>query len=294
MLEPLFTTIPAVTFLGVEKKQSALKIYRQLRTIDCDAVADFHAINRVRLAIFLLQLDAICHFRPLKVRHIHKGRLSRWLFLHHLSRHPRRSQSQRYRDLLLRLGLSPCAGHPTRLEKNCAGRFDRPENYTVGIAPFAQHQGKIWPIEYTTTLVKMLDDLGVKTFLFGSRSEAPALESIAKECKNAASVAGHLSFAEELDTIRNLSLMVTMDSSNMHFASAVGTPVVSIWGATHPDFGFYGYGQNRDNALCANLKCQPCSAYGKKPCRYGDYRCMLRITPETVLKKIQTILTSEK
>ena len=87
--------------------------------------------------------------------------------------------------------------------------------------------------------------------------------------------------------------MVSMDSANMHFASAVGTPVVSIWGATHPDFGFYGYGQNPTNALCANLPCQPCSAYGNKPCRYGDYRCMKAITPEQVLAKIEALLLEQ-
>ena len=90
--------------------------------------------------------------------------------------------------------------------------------------------------------------------------------------------------------IKTLALMVSMDSANMHFASALGVPVISIWGATHPDFGFYGYGQDPHNALCANLHCQPCSAYGKKPCRYGDYRCLNAITPAMVMEKIEALL----
>jgi ADP-heptose:LPS heptosyltransferase len=72
----------------------------------------------------------------------------------------------------------------------------------------------------------------------------------------------------------------------MHFASALGVPVVSVWGATHPDFGFYGYGQDRANALCANLPCQPCSAFGQKACRYSNYRCLLVVSPQMVLDKI--------
>ena len=87
--------------------------------------------------------------------------------------------------------------------------------------------------------------------------------------------------------------MVSMDSANMHFASAVGTPVVSIWGDTHPDFGFYGYGQERQNALCANLPCQPCSAYGQKACRYGDYHCLKAITPEMVINRISTLIANQ-
>ena len=99
-------------------------------------------------------------------------------------------------------------------------------------------------------------------------------------------MAGKQSFAEELEIIKGLTLMVSMDSANMHFASALGVPVVSIWGATHPDFGFYGYGQNRANALCADLPCQPCSAFGQKTCRYGDYRCLRAVTPQSVFDKI--------
>ena len=77
-----------------------------------------------------------------------------------------------------------------------------------------------------------------------------------------------------------------MDSANMHFASALGVRVVSIWGATHPDFGFYGFGQHRSDALCADLPCQPCSSFGQKPCRYSDHRCLHTITPNQVYDKL--------
>ncbi len=288
MLEPLFLGIPGITFIGVEKKQNALDIYRQLKTIHFDSIADVHAINRVGQALLLLRLDAILHFKHLKIRHIHKGRFSRWLVLNHLSHKPRRGQPERYRDVFIKLGVKTSTIPTGYIE------IKHTDSPVVGIAPFAQHKGKIWPIENMARLVKALDDLGIRTMLFGSKKEAPTLASMAEGCQNAKSIAGQLSFAEELEAIRNLTLMVTMDSANMHFASAVGTPVVSIWGATHPDFGFYGYRQNPDNALCANLKCQPCSAYGKKPCRYGDYRCMKQITPEMVVRKIQLLLNSEK
>ena len=136
----------------------------------------------------------------------------------------------------------------------------------------------------------MLSERGREVVLFGSKDEAPVLERWARHYRGVSSMAGRLPFAEELEVIRGLSLMVSMDSANMHFASAVGVPVVSIWGATHPDFGFYGFGQDRANALCADLPCQPCSAYGSKPCRYGDRRCMAAITPEMVLGKIEAML----
>ena len=64
--------------------------------------------------------------------------------------------------------------------------------------------------------------------------------------ENVHSVIGKLRLGEEMDLISDLDVIVTMDSATMHIASLVGTPVVSVWGATHPFAGFYGIGQNMD------------------------------------------------
>ena len=68
----------------------------------------------------------------------------------------------------------------------------------------------------------------------------------------------------------HLRLMISMDSGNMHLASLVNTPVVSIWGATHPYAGFMGWHQSPDNAVQLDMPCRPCSIYGNKPCMRGD------------------------
>ena len=284
LLQPLFEGIPNVSFLGVKKKQISRAIYKQLKAVGADAIADMHRVNRVNRALFLLCLNALIHLHPLQVSRIHKGRLSRWLFIHHRRNTPRKPQSERYADVFRRLGLNP----PATSHRPPTTSHQPP--ITIGIAPFAQHKGKIWPFENTSKLALLLSEKGYIISLFGSKEEAQQLEELASKHPNITSLAGKQSFAEELEIIKNLSLMVTMDSANMHFASAVGTPVVSVWGATHPDFGFYGWMQERNNALCANMKCQPCSAYGNKPCRYGDYRCLKAITPEAVIDKIEKAL----
>lgn len=281
LLAPLFDDIPNADFLGVKKKQSALAIYRQLKSVGADAVADLHQINRVGRALALLRLDALAHLSPLRVRRIHKGRLSRLLFLRHLRTSPRRPQWQRYLDVFRHLGLAtPSVQNPEF--KNHNPEF---KNH-IGLAPFAQHEGKIWPWEHTSALALMLAKHGREVFLFGSQDEAQKLESLAAQHPNITSLAGKHTFKEELDIIRSLNVMVSMDSANMHFASALGVRVVSIWGATHPDFGFYGFGQHRSDALCADLPCQPCSSFGQKPCRYSDHHCLHAITPNQVYDKL--------
>jgi len=81
-----------------------------------------------------------------------------------------------------------------------------------------------------------------------------------------------------------------MDSMAMHMASLVATPVVSIWGATHPNLGFLGWGSPLAHALQADMECRPCSVFGAKPCKFGDYRCLHAITPEQIIEKVAEIV----
>ena len=90
----------------------------------------------------------------------------------------------------------------------------------------------------------------------------------------------------ELDLMRRLTVMLSMDSANMHLASLVGTRVVSIWGATHPYAGFLGWQQSPEDCIQLDMPCRPCSIYGNKPCIYKDHRCMTQIKPETIVKAV--------
>jgi ADP-heptose:LPS heptosyltransferase len=75
----------------------------------------------------------------------------------------------------------------------------------------------------------------------------------------------------------------------MHLASLYGVPVVSIWGGTHPYLGFYGWGQNPENAVQVDLNCRPSSVFGNKPCP-NNLACMNMISPLVVYEKIMEVL----
>ena len=72
--------------------------------------------------------------------------------------------------------------------------------------------------------------------------------------------------------------------------SLVGTPVVSIWGATHPYAGSLGWGQTADNAVQVDMPCRPCSVNGHRPCYRGDYACLKRINADAIMQKVGTYL----
>ena len=90
----------------------------------------------------------------------------------------------------------------------------------------------------------------------------------------------------ELLLMSRLRVMVSMDSSNMHMAALMGTPTVSVWGATHPKAGFVAWNQPEDSILQLPMPCRPCSIYGKKPCSKGDYPCLRQISPQSVVELV--------
>ncbi|GAB3769129.1 glycosyltransferase family 9 protein [Spirosoma horti] len=165
----------------------------------------------------------------------------------------------------------------------------------LGIAPFAQHTQKMWPFERFAPLLKQVyAGPPVMVFLFGGgATEIAQLETLQRQFPQAILVAGQLSMAAELLLISRLSGMLCMDSGNMHLAALSGVPVLSIWGATHPDAGFGPWGQGAEAVLQISpeiLTCRPCSVFGNKPCWRGDLACLNDISVEAVSARVQQML----
>ena len=162
----------------------------------------------------------------------------------------------------------------------------------MGIAPIVRHKAKAYPPEQMERIVSRLHHLkDVHIFLFGGgHLEESVAHTWASTYKGVTSVIGKLSMGQELALMSHMDVMVTMDSGNMHLASLVGTPVVSIWGATHPYAGSLGWGQTADNAVQVDMPCRPCSVNGHRPCYRGDYACLKRINADAIMQKVGTYL----
>lgn len=276
MLQPLFDGIPNLNYIPT-KKASSWRLFSQLRQYKPTAVADMHGVWRswgVR-ALFLLAGVGGCG--------ISKERSRRKRLLRETDKDltPLTPSWMRY-DRVLQGVLPELRNQPApRMEIRPALR---PK--VIGVAPFAQHRGKIYPTEKMERVVALLSEKGARVLLFGGKGEKAVLEEWSRKYPAVESVAGRYSFEEELGLISQLDVMLSMDSANMHFASCKGVRVVSVWGATHPAAGFYGYGQDPEDAVQIDLPCRPCSMFGNKPCRYGDYRCLVGISPEEIVSRI--------
>ena len=159
----------------------------------------------------------------------------------------------------------------------------------IGIAPFAAHQGKIYPTDMMHDVVAILArEPRTHIFLFGGGgAEREVLEAWAAEFPACTSLAGKkYGFAAELALMNHLDVMLSMDSGNMHLAAIAGTKVVSIWGATHPFAGFTPWRCEPQLLIQQPLDCRPCSVFGNAPCRKGNYECLRSIAPQRVADKV--------
>ncbi|MDR0815369.1 MAG: glycosyltransferase family 9 protein [Bacteroidales bacterium] len=296
-LSPLFAHCPDnVLFEGIDLKGThkgiagIFRFYKKMRQNRYDAVADLHDVLRTKLLRFFFRCNG------LKVRHIDKGRPEKRRLVTGKKKQQLKTSVERYADVFRALGFTVNVDFHSVFGTG-KGDFAKIEEFAgaktgkwIGIAPFAKHTGKIYPLERTEQVVAQLAGRANTTlFLFGGgEHEKQTLENWAGKYPNTIRVAGKLKLAEELVLISHLDVMLSMDSANMHIASLTATPVVSVWGATHPYTGFYGYRQLPTNAVQVDLPCRPCSVYGNKPCRRKDYACLMQIPQERVIETINT------
>ena len=294
---------PNVYFMGADLNmeyrgvKGLNALYRRLMAKNFTAVADFHNVLRSDYLRLRFNLDLY------RVAHINKDRAGRRKLTAKGKKCLKQQDSpfKKYADVLARLGY-PIENNFKSLFSEEGGNLNLlpalfgPKNSFerwIGIAPFAAHEGKIYPERLMWQVVDQLlaCDPQVKIFLFGKgKKEEATFEEWCAKNQRCVSVSKHLeTMHQELILMSHLDVMVSMDSANMHMASLVATPVVSIWGATHPLAGFMGWGQTIDNAVQLDLPCRPCSIFGNKPCMRGDYACLRNISPEQVVEKVEKV-----
>lgn len=251
-----------------------------------DAVANLH--NNLRSNI----IQALFQFAGVKGRRIDKDRTAKKQLTRFANKVLKQltPTTERYAEVFRQLGLSLTLSHQLvkqDLSSEAISNFEAKSGHWVGIAPFAQHQGKIYPLGRMEQVVQILNQAGIKMFIFGGSPEEKAVAANWEEkYQHVTSMVKRIRLQQELELIARLDLMVAMDSAGMHMASMQGVPVVSVWGATHQFAGFLGYGQSEANTVADSIECRPCSVYGNKPCFRDDYACLYNIAPQSIADRV--------
>lgn len=259
---------------------------KELRLLGIDAVADLHNVVRSNLLkIFLWDLKPV---------QIDKGRAEKKALVKGKIFEPLKTTHQRYCDVFKKLGYpikEASPQFPVRAELNykTLNIVGKDTQNWIGIAPFAAHASKMYPLHLIEEVIKELSSRH-KILLFGGKEETAYLKTLENE--TIISIAGQLSLDEELDVISNLDVMVSMDSGNAHLAAMMGIKVLTLWGVTHPYAGFYPFNQDAEQALLADrnkFPKIPTSIYGNKfPEGYDT--CMETISPKEVIAKTEEII----
>ncbi|MCM1437498.1 MAG: glycosyltransferase family 9 protein [Prevotella sp.] len=256
-----------------------------------DAVADFHDVLRTKV------LRKVARLKGLRVSYIRKGRFERRSLTRRRNKVllQLRPMPERYRDALKECGFNVPDKFQSIFEgrgadQSCFSAVSKPkrdEEVWIGVAPFARHTGKIYPMELMGEVVaKLANRPNHKIFLFGFGKDENEVLSQWSGPNIINMAANPIGLENELALIACLDVMLSMDSANMHFAGLTGTRTVSIWGATHPYTGFSGRCQRAADIIQLDMPCRPCSVFGNKKCIYGDYPCLSRIPVNTVLERI--------
>ncbi|MDX1470851.1 MAG: glycosyltransferase family 9 protein [Flavobacteriaceae bacterium] len=293
---PIFQNlnVQVINFEAEGRHNGILGLYKlasEIRKLNIDAVADLHNVLRTMiLRVFLFDLPFI---------KLDKGRMEKKALTSGLKFEQLKPTYERYADVFRKLDYEINLQHPQFPQRaNLSPEINKfigvDSKKWIGFAPFAAHKGKMYPIELTKEVIQTLSENHKVVLFGGGREETKKLKEIANRFNNTISVAGEFSFAQELDIISNLDLMVSMDSGNAHLAAMKGIPVVSIWGVTHPYAGFYPFNQKEENALLADREQFPqipTSVYGDKCPK--DYEEAIRsISPSQIVEKVKKVLAS--
>ncbi len=158
----------------------------------------------------------------------------------------------------------------------------------VALAPGSIWGSKRWPY-YKELAARLVERVGV--VVVGGAEDAALGEEITAAAGRtggrAVNACGRLTLRQAAALIARVRLLVTNDSAPLHLASAMGTPVVAIFGPTITEFGFGPIGAGDVALGVEGLPCRPCAHHGPRACPLGHHRCMRDLSVQHVLAAIE-------
>lgn len=157
----------------------------------------------------------------------------------------------------------------------------------LALAPGSIWGTKRWPyyVDLATALASRY-----RLAIVGGADDADAARDIARAAgPHTINATGRLTILASAELIRRAAILVTNDSLPQHLASAVGTPTVTIFGPTVPEFGFGPLAPRSMTLGVESLACRPCDRHGPRVCPLGHWRCMKALDVGRVESAVELI-----
>ena len=223
----------------------------------------------------------------------------RVLYTQQLRYRPERHHAER----LWSLAMADCADPPTREQirprlypsdddrqaiDNLLHRTGANGEPLVALAPGSAWGTKRWP--YYVELAERLAG-EYRIAIIGSKADAETAAQITATLPPESVVDGvGLPLLASAELVGRSQAIVTNDSAPQHLASAMGTPTLSIFGPTVPEFGFGPLAERKAIAGHTGLSCRPCDRHGPQRCPLGHWRCMRELSPEYISSLLTEVL----
>jgi heptosyltransferase-2 len=280
---PLLETHPAVRQVFAYDKRQADRGWRGLKTL-ANRLRE-QQYDRAYLPHRSLRSAALALLARIPSR---IGYAGSWSFLYTEARTKPRTGHET--DRLLALANEASGVYPPQLrptpedERVAAGLID---GDFVALAPGSIWGSKRWP--YYAELAAQLPAKTAVVVVGGVDDKGlgeEIVQAVRPSGRPAVNACGKLTLRQSAALIGRAALLVTNDSAPLHLATAMGTPVVALFGPTVTAFGF-GPLRAGDVALGVDdLRCRPCSPHGPPACPLGHHRCMRDLTVAAVLAAI--------
>ncbi len=149
----------------------------------------------------------------------------------------------------------------------------------VVVQPGANWELKRWPTENFSKLLDYFSNEQIPVIVTGSKTDESLITQVVRRDRRGVwSFYGKNGLEELAALFKQAALVVTNDTGPMHLASAVGTPVVTLFGPTQPHLtGPYGKGPVRILRKEVGCNEDPCYNLGCK-----ENVCMRAISVEEV------------
>jgi ADP-heptose:LPS heptosyltransferase len=182
------------------------------------------------------------------------------------------------------LGIGfPAAERERRWAREYVAALGIPPQRIVGIAPGATYRSKSWPVERFIALSKMLmNRRGLTPLLLWGPGEDGLARGIA-EAVPGSILAPSTGIARLGALLAELPVLVTLDTGPKHIAVLVGTPTVTLFGPTDPEY--WDPLTDTHVAIHHPMECFPCR---NKACEPN--RCLVDIGPEEVFEAMEGVL----
>jgi ADP-heptose:LPS heptosyltransferase len=142
-------------------------------------------------------------------------------------------------------------------------------------------ESRLWFLERTAAVADASAARGLRTVLVGGPGDVEFASAVMRAAKfPPLNLAGRTTLRDLIGIFQRARAAFGPDCGPMHIAAAVGTPVVSLWGATSPARSApWG---SEDGVLVGKAPCGPCYL---KRCPIGRL-CMEGISVEAVLARL--------